>query len=154
MLVKACKIKMPSKYSTKRFLLYKRWLGADASESMHNGDAIKISKSIRPKAQIQASRKERDPLHFGYIHNQLLALQGMHIIYGHGSPNQVNWVTSLHWFQWNRPISVKKRVLVTLSVFFSPIIILFFQYLHKRSSHVPEIWPIQGLMFNILFQTR
>ena len=40
------------------------------------------------------------------------------------------------------------------SVFFSPIIILFLQYSHKRSSHVPEMWPIQGLMFNILFQTR
>ena len=40
------------------------------------------------------------------------------------------------------------------SVFFSPIIILFLQYSHKRSSHVPEMWPIQGLMFNILFQTN
>jgi hypothetical protein len=33
------------------------------------------------------------------------------------------------------------------------MIILFLQYSHKRSSHVPEMWPIQGLMFNILFQT-
>jgi hypothetical protein len=53
----------------------------------------------------------------------------------------------------------KSEVLVALislfkSVFFSPIIILFLQYSHRRSSHVPEIWPIQGLMFNILFQTR
>ena len=52
----------------------------------------------------------------------------------------------------------KSEVLVAISlfksVFFSPIIILFLQYSHKRSSHVPEIWPIQDLMFNILFQTR
>jgi hypothetical protein len=75
------------------------------------------------------------------------------------SPNQAKWATSSPWFQWNRPISVKKRsfsrpVSLFKSVFFSPIIILFLQYSHKRSSHVPEIWPIQGLMFNILFQTR
>ena len=47
----------------------------------------------------------------------------------------------------------KSEVLVALSslfksVFFSPTIILFLQYSYKRSSHVPEIWPIQGLMFN------
>jgi hypothetical protein len=51
----------------------------------------------------------------------------------------------------------KSEVLVALislfkTVFFSPIIILFLQYSRKRSSHVPEIWPIQGLMVNILFQ--
>ena len=48
----------------------------------------------------------------------------------------------------------KSEVLVSLFkfVFFSPIIILFLQYSHKKSSHVPEMWPIQGLMFNILFQ--
>jgi hypothetical protein len=39
-----------------------------------------------------------------------------------------------------------------VSIFFT--IILFLQYSRKRSSHVPEIRPIQGLMFNILFQTR
>jgi hypothetical protein len=46
----------------------------------------------------------------------------------------------------------KSEVLVSLfkSYFFPPIIILFLQYSHKRSSHVSEIWPIQGLMFNIL----
>jgi hypothetical protein len=33
------------------------------------------------------------------------------------------------------------------------IIILFLQYSHTRSSHVPEMWPILGLMFNILLQT-
>jgi hypothetical protein len=34
----------------------------------------------------------------------------------------------------------KSKVLVPLSVvFFSPIIILFLQYSHKRSSHVPEM---------------
>ena len=76
-----------------------------------------------------------------------------------GSPNQAKWATSSPWFQCNRPISVKKRsfsrpVNLFKSVFFSPIIILFFQYSHKRSSHVPEMWPIQGLMFNILFQTH
>jgi hypothetical protein len=75
-----------------------------------------------------------------------------------GSPNQAKWATSSPWFQWNRPIFVKKRsfsrpVSLFKSVFFSPIIILFLQYSHKRISHVPEIWPIQGLMFNILFQT-
>ena len=53
----------------------------------------------------------------------------------------------------------KSEVLVALSVFsspyfFPPIIILFLQYSHKRSSHVPEMWPIQSLMINILFQTR
>ena len=32
---------------------------------------------------------------------------------------------------------------------FSPIIIVFLQYSHIKSSHVPEIWPIQGLIFNI-----
>jgi hypothetical protein len=26
-----------------------------------------------------------------------------------GSPNQAKWATSSHWFQWNRPIFVKKR---------------------------------------------
>jgi hypothetical protein len=76
-----------------------------------------------------------------------------------GSPNQAKWATSSPWFQWNRPISVKKRsfshpVSLFKSAFFSPIIILFLQCSHKRSSHVPEIWPIQDLMFNILFQTR
>ena len=76
-----------------------------------------------------------------------------------GSPNQAKWATSSPWFQWSRPISVKKwsfsrPVSLFKSVFFSPIIILFLQYSHKRSSHVPEMWPIQGLMFNILFQTR
>ena len=30
----------------------------------------------------------------------------------------------------------------------------FLQYSYKRSSHIPEMWPIQVLMFNILFQTR
>ena len=76
-----------------------------------------------------------------------------------GSLNQAKWATSSPWFQWNHSISVKKRsfsrpVSLFKSVFFSPIIILFLQYSLKRSSHVPEIWPIQGLMFNILFQTR
>jgi hypothetical protein len=79
--------------------------------------------------------------------------------YSQGSPNQAKWATFSPWFQWNCPISVKKRsfslpVSLFKSVFFSPIIILFLQYSRKRSSHVPEIWPIQGLMFNILFQTR
>ena len=76
-----------------------------------------------------------------------------------GSPNQAKWATSSPWFQCNRPISVKKRsfsrpVNLFKSIFFSPTIILFLQYSHKRSSHVPEMWPIQDLMFNILFQTR
>jgi hypothetical protein len=58
-------------------------------------------------------------------------------IYMQGSPNQVKWVTSSPWFQWNCPISVKKRsfshpVSLFKSVFFSPIIILFLQYSHKR----------------------
>ena len=75
-----------------------------------------------------------------------------------GSPNQAKWATSSPWFQWSRPISVKKRsfsqgVSLFKSIFCSPIIILFLQYSHKRSSHVLEMWPIQGLMFNILFQT-
>jgi hypothetical protein len=48
-----------------------------------------------------------------------------------GSPNQAKWATSSPWFQWSRPISVKKRsfsrpVSLFKSVFFSPIIILFF----------------------------
>ena len=60
-----------------------------------------------------------------------------HSLY-HGSPNQAKWATSLPWFQWNRPISVKKRsfnrpVSLFKSVFFSPIIILFLQYSHKYS---------------------
>ena len=43
----------------------------------------------------------------------------------------------------------KGEALVALSVsIFSPIIIPFLQYSHKRSSHVPEIWPIQCLIFN------
>ena len=42
------------------------------------------------------------------------------------------------------PISVKKRsfsrpVSLFKSVFFSPIIIIFLQYSHERSSHVPEM---------------
>ena len=36
----------------------------------------------------------------------------------------------------------KSKVSVFSSLFFSPIIMLFLQYSHKRSSHVPEIWPI------------
>jgi hypothetical protein len=69
--------------------------------------------------------------------------------YQQGSPNQVKWTTFSPWFQWNRPISVKKRsfsrpVSLFKSVFFSPIIILFLQCSRKRSSHVPEIWSIQG----------
>jgi len=80
------------------------------------------------------------------------------LVHLQGSPNQAKWTTFSPWFQWNRPISVKKwsfscPVSLFKSVFFSPIIILFLQYSRKRSSHVPEIWPIQGLMFNILFQT-
>jgi hypothetical protein len=80
-------------------------------------------------------------------------------VYISGSPNQAKWATFSPWFQWNRPISVKKwsvsrPVSLFKSVFFPPIIILFLQYSRKRSCHVPEIWPIQGLMFNILFQTR
>jgi hypothetical protein len=48
----------------------------------------------------------------------------------------VKWATSLPWFQWNHPISVKKwsfsrPVSLFNSVFFSPIIILFLQYSHK-----------------------
>jgi hypothetical protein len=44
------------------------------------------------------------------------------------------------WFLWSHPISVKKRsfscpVSLLKSLFFSPIIILFLQYSHKRSSH-------------------
>ena len=50
--------------------------------------------------------------------------------------------------------SFSRTVSLFKSVFFSPIIILFLQYSHKRSSHFLEMWPIQGLMFNILFQTR
>jgi hypothetical protein len=47
------------------------------------------------------------------------------------SPNQTKWATSSPWFQWSRPISVKKRsfrrpVSLFKSVFFSPIIIFFF----------------------------
>jgi hypothetical protein len=66
-----------------------------------------------------------------------------------GSSNQAKWATSSPWFRWSRPISVKKRsfshpVSLFNSVFFSPIIILFLQYSHKRK-YVPEIWPIQGL---------
>jgi hypothetical protein len=54
--------------------------------------------------------------------------------------------TSSPWFQWNRPISVKKPsfsrpVSLFKSIFFSPIIILFLQYSHKKSYHVPEMWP-------------
>ena len=54
---------------------------------------------------------------------------------------------SVKKLSFSRPVSLFKPV------FFSPIIILFLQYSRKRSSHVPEIWPIQGLMFNIVFQT-
>ena len=37
-----------------------------------------------------------------------------------GSPNQAKWVTSSPWFQWNRPISVKKsEVLVLVHIFFT-----------------------------------
>ena len=54
------------------------------------------------------------------------------------SQYQAKWATFSPWFQWNRPISVKKRsfsrpVSLFKSVFFSPIIILFLQYSHKRS---------------------
>jgi hypothetical protein len=67
-----------------------------------------------------------------------------------GSPNQAKWATFSSWFQWNLPIYVKKRsfsrpVSLFKSVFFSPKIILFLQYSCKRSSHVPEILPKQGL---------
>ena len=62
---------------------------------------------------------------------------------GQGSPNQAKWATFLPWFQWNCPISVKKRSFsrpdsLFKSIFFSPIIILFLQYWRKRCSHVPE----------------
>ena len=43
-----------------------------------------------------------------------------------GSPNQAKWATSSPWFQWSRPISVKKRSFSRLSVFSSPY--LFHQY--------------------------
>jgi hypothetical protein len=85
-------------------------------------------------------------------HNQLQARQTES---HQGSPNQAKWATFSPWFQWNCPISVKKRSFSLFkSVFFSSIIIFFLQYSRKRSSHVPEIWPIQGLTFNILFQIR
>ena len=57
-----------------------------------------------------------------------------------GSPNQAKWATSSPWFQWNRPISVKKQsfsrpvgVSLFKSVFCSPIIILFFNIHIKRA---------------------
>jgi hypothetical protein len=37
--------------------------------------------------------------------------------------------------------------------FFSQIIILFLPYSHIRSPHDPKVWPIQDLIFNILFLT-
>ena len=58
-----------------------------------------------------------------------------------------HWNCHIHtkWWSFNRPHS--KLVLFLL------IIILFLQHSHKKSSHVAEIWHIQSLMFNILFQT-
>jgi hypothetical protein len=43
------------------------------------------------------------------------------------------------------------RVTVSTCIF-SPKIIIFLQYSHIRSSHVPEIRLVQGLIFNILLQ--
>jgi hypothetical protein len=73
-------------------------------------------------------------------------LHGYHIqvLLFQSSLNQVKWVSFLPWVHWNHPISNKRQsfsrpVSLCKSVFFSPIIILFLQYLHKRSSHVPKI---------------
>ena len=56
-----------------------------------------------------------------------------------GSPNQAKWAISLPWFQWSRPISVKKQsfsrpVSLFKSVFFSPIIIYFFFNIHIKGA--------------------
>jgi hypothetical protein len=51
----------------------------------------------------------------------------------------------LSWRSFSRPVSFFK------SVFFSPIIILFLQYSHKRSSHVPEMWPIVHTGFDVQY---
>jgi hypothetical protein len=51
--------------------------------------------------------------------------------------NEINQI-SVKKRSFSRPVSLFK------SVFFSPIIIPFLQYSHKRSSHVPEIWPNTG----------
>lgn len=74
------------------------------------------------------------------------------------SQNQMKRVTSLLCVC--APCS---RVLVTLSVFGSHFFFFLTNnhtfsstFIHKpliRNSHVPEIWHIQGLIFNILFQT-
>jgi hypothetical protein len=70
-----------------------------------------------------------------------------------GSPNQAKWVTSLPWFQWNRPTSVKKRsfsrhVSLFKSVFFSPIIRLnqscsFWENVNLNSSRCPILTYIK-----------
>ena len=76
---------------------------------------------------------------------------------GHTKPGEV--VDFFILVSLKSPCSCQKAVLIALSVFvsqylFTPIIILFHQYSCKKNSHVPEIWPIQGLMFKILFRTR
>ena len=74
-----------------------------------------------------------------------------------GSPNQVKWATSSPWCQWNRPISVKKRsfsrpVSLFKFVFFSPIIILFLQYSHKRE--LPCSWNLTHTVWCSIFYSK
>jgi hypothetical protein len=57
------------------------------------------------------------------------------------SPNQAKWATSSLWFQWNRPISVKKRsfsrpVSLFKFVFFSPKLSYFFFNIHIKGAHI------------------
>jgi len=71
-----------------------------------------------------------------------------------GSPNQAKWMTFSSWFQWNHFIPlIARSFFLALSAFWSQY---FFSNNHTFSSifiHVPEIWPIQGLIFNMLFQS-
>ena len=68
--------------------------------------------------------------------------------------NQAKWLTFSPWFHWNHPISAKRWSFSCPVSIFSLIVIFFLQYSYKRSSHAPAIWPVHGLIFNILFQTH
>ena len=74
---------------------------------------------------------------------------------------QAKWTTFSPLFSMKLSYSSQKAKFLKPPVsvfvsqyFFSPIIILFIQSSHKMRSPVPKIWPIQGLLFNILFQTH
>ena len=75
-----------------------------------------------------------------------------------GSSNQAKWATSSPWFRWSRPISVKKRsfshpVSLFNSVFFSPIIILFFN-IHIKGNMFLKYDPYRVYMTHTGFDVQ